>query len=74
MSNVKQPNERRNTSPVGTWNRAQFETSARVLRAPGLSVRATDYFRRRARLTRQLPHELLVEFVEEAVLVPERAG
>jgi len=60
--------ERRDISPVGKRNRAQFEASVQLLHDLGLSPRATEYFKRRARRTRQLPHELLVEFVEEALL------
>lgn len=56
--------ERRDTSTLGHWNRARFDASVHLLRALGVSVRATEYFKHRARDTRQLPHELLAEFVE----------
>lgn len=56
--------ERRDTSVLGQWSRTRFEASVHLLRALGLSVRATEYFKHRARDTRQLPHELLAEVVE----------
>ena len=60
--------ERRDISSVGQRNRTQFEASVHLLHDLGFSPRATEYFKRRARRTRQLPHKLLVEFVEEALL------
>lgn len=68
MGTVKTTRERRDTSPAGQWNRGQFEASIRTLRTLGLSGRAIEHFRRQARIRRQLPHELLVEFVEGAML------
>ena len=73
MSSMKSQ-ERRNTSAVDLWNRAQVDASVRVRRMLGLSARATEYRKRRARLTRRLPHDLLVETVEEAILDTSRAG
>jgi hypothetical protein len=60
--------ERRDPSPAGQSYRAQFEASNRTLRTLGLSAKAIDYCRRRARLTRRLPHEVAAEFVEGAIL------
>lgn len=59
--------ERRDTSPAGVWNRAQFEMSLGVLRMAGFSPEIVEYFRRRARETGRLPHELWVEIVEDAL-------
>jgi hypothetical protein len=58
--------ERRDTSAAGNRSRAQFDASATLLRDLGLSAHAVEYIKRRARMTRRLPHELLVEIVEAA--------
>ncbi|HLW48358.1 MAG TPA: hypothetical protein VKW09_11395 [bacterium] len=63
--------ERRDTSPAGKWNRGQFETSVKLLRVIGLSARALEYCERRARETQRLPHEIVTEMFEEAVVVEE---
>ncbi len=68
MGAVKTVRERRDTSPAGQWNRAQFEASVRTLRELGLSARTIEHLRRQARIRGQLPHELLVELVEGAML------
>jgi hypothetical protein len=63
--------ERRDTSPAGKWNRGQFEMSIRLLRVIGLSARAMAYCQDRARETQRLPHQIVVEMFEEAVVVEE---
>jgi hypothetical protein len=63
--------ERRDISPAGKWNRGQFETSLKVLRVIGLSARALEFCQRRARETQRLPHEIVVEMFEEAIVVEE---
>jgi hypothetical protein len=63
--------ERRDTSPAGKWNRGQFETSVKLLRVIGLSARALEYCKQRARDTNRLPHELVVEMFEEAIAVED---
>lgn len=67
------PEERRDTSAVGVWNRKKFETSVEVLRLLGLSPRSVEHCRRLARKTGRLPHELVAEIVEEAILDVRRA-
>jgi hypothetical protein len=66
--------ERRDNSPAGRWNRAQFDASLQLLRMLHLSDSALDYFRRHARQAHRLPHELLKEVVEEMALRAKRAG
>jgi hypothetical protein len=66
--------ERRDTSPAGAWNRAKFEASLRLLRKMGLPERSWDYCRSRARVTGQLPHEVLWEMVEAALSNPALRG
>ena len=66
-------NERRDTSPAGAWHRKQFETSVQILRLLRLSARSLEYCKRRARATRRLPHELVAEIVEDAILDVRRA-
>lgn len=73
MSRIKSRHERRDTSPAGGWNRAQFEASLNRLRSLGLSPRAVEHFRRLARETGRLPHELVLEIVEEAASHPSEA-
>ncbi len=65
--------ERRDTSPAGAWNRKQFETSAAALRVLRLSPRALEHCLRLARRTGRLPHELVSEIIEEAILDRRRA-
>jgi hypothetical protein len=65
--NESTDNERRNTSAVGKLSRAQFDDSATLLHHLGLSAEAVDHIKRRARIARRLPHELLIEIVEEAI-------
>jgi hypothetical protein len=67
VSSDQSRTERRDTSPVGTWNRAQFEMSLGVMRLAGFSEDAIEYFRRRARETGQLPHQLWVEVMEDSL-------
>src|SRR5579859_2862114 len=62
--------EKRDTTPTGDWNRKQFTASIGVLRSLGLSPRAIDHYRRLARATRRLPHELMVENAEAAAAYP----
>jgi len=67
MSSNQPRRERRDTSPAGVWNRAQFEISIGLLRVAGFSPDVIDYFVRRARETGRLPHELWIEIVEDAL-------
>jgi hypothetical protein len=67
MSNGR---EKRDMSPAGVWNRANFEASLTLLRKMGLSERVLDYCRNRARVTARLPHEELWDMVEGAL--PQR--
>ena len=67
MSSNQPRTERRDTSPAGVWNRAQFEMSLGVLRMAGFSPEIVEYFRCRARETGRLPHELWVEIVEDVL-------
>jgi hypothetical protein len=67
MSSDQSRRERRDTSPAGIWNRAQFEIAIGVLRVAGFSPDVIDYFVRRARETGRLPHELWIEIVEDAL-------
>jgi hypothetical protein len=59
--------ERRDTSPAGEWNRDKFEASLGLLHALGLSLPSIEYYRRRARETQQLPHEIVALIIEETV-------
>ena len=70
MSDVGSPQQKRDMSPAGVWNRAKFEASLTLLRKMGLSQRVLDYCRNRARVTGRLPHEELWDMVEGAL--PER--
>lgn len=67
MSSVGSGRERRDMSPAGVWNRAKFEASLTLLRRMGVSERSLNYCRDRARVTGQLPHEVLWELVEKAL-------
>jgi len=63
--------ERRDMSPQGAARRARFEESLDVLRALGLSSFAIEHYRRLARKTRKLPHELVRTVAEEAAQQPD---
>jgi hypothetical protein len=63
--------ERRDTSPAGRWNRGQFEKSIELLRVIGLSPRALEYCRRRARETRRLPHQIVAQMIQEAIVAED---
>ena len=63
--------ERRDNSPAGKWNRGRFETSVKILRVIGLSPRALEFCQQRARETNRLPHEIVVETFEEAIVVED---
>lgn len=63
--------ERRDNSPAGNWNRGRFETSVKILRVIGLSPRALKFCQQRARETNRLPHEIVVETFEEAIVVED---
>jgi hypothetical protein len=63
--------ERRDNSPAGKWNRGQFETSVKILRVIGLSRRALEYCQQHARETNRLPHEVIVEMFENAIVVED---
>ena len=65
--------ERRDKTPAGEWNRKQFAESTSVLRSLRLSQRAIEHYRRLARATRRLPHELMLEVAEEAAEYPNAA-
>ncbi|HLJ59043.1 MAG TPA: hypothetical protein VKZ50_04855 [bacterium] len=65
------PLERRDTSPEGAARRARFEESLELLRALGLSPFAIEHYRRLARKTRKLPHELVRTLVEETAEQPD---
>lgn len=69
----RSPHDRRDTSPAGAFNRAQFDASLQILHMLHLSNRALEHFRRRARGTHRLPHELLKDAVEGMVLGATRA-
>lgn len=71
MSDVKSRQEKRDTSHGGAWNRAQFELSLKSLGTFGFSPRVMDYARERARAAERLPHEIVIEIIEQAI---RRAG
>ena len=73
MRGISLARERRDTTPTGKWNRKQFDASIGLLRSLGLSPRAIEHYRRLARATRRLPHELMVEIAEEAAACPNAA-
>jgi len=66
--------DRRDSSHRGAWKRAQFELSLKSINGFGFSPRVSDYCRERARATDRLPHEIVIEIVEEAILRASRAG
>jgi EAL domain-containing protein (putative c-di-GMP-specific phosphodiesterase class I) len=59
--------------PTGEWNRKQFAESTNLLRSLGLSPGAIEHYRRLARATRRLPHDLVIEIAEEAAAHPNEA-
>ena len=63
--------ERRDNSLAGKWNRGRFETSVKILRVIGLSPRALDFCQLRARETNRLPHEIVAETFEKAVVAED---
>lgn len=71
MSSVGQRPERRDTSPAGKWYSEQFDASLILFHVLGLSDRVIEYCTQRARETQQLPHEVLVQMVEEMVLAQQ---
>ncbi|HEV2357081.1 MAG TPA: hypothetical protein VGZ23_05660 [bacterium] len=74
MSDVTSRQEKRETSFGGAWNRAQFELSLKSVGTFGFSPRVMEYCRERARAARRLPHEVVIEIVEEAIHRASRAG
>ncbi|GEM_PF-1587074 len=66
--------ERRDTSPAGLARRARFEASLALLRSLGLSPRAVEHYRQRARETHRLPHELVRDVAEAAARPRGRAA
>ena len=61
----------RDDSPLGVVRRQRFEESVEFLRDTGLPSQLIEHYRRLARATRQLPHELVRRDVEQAI---KRAG
>jgi hypothetical protein len=59
--------ERRDASIPGKWQRTQFEFSSKQIAAFGFSEQVVEYCRQRARETKRLPHEILIDMVETAV-------
>ena len=70
MPDTRTHPERRDTSPAGRWNRDKFDASLGLLHALGLPLRVIEYYRRRARRTRQLPHEIVADVVKDATPPP----
>ncbi|HYM69123.1 MAG TPA: hypothetical protein VEZ44_05955 [bacterium] len=58
-------------SPQGAARRATFEASLDLLRALGLSSSTIEHYRRLARKTRILPHELVRSLAEETAQQPD---
>jgi hypothetical protein len=67
MASARGMRERRDTTPAGQKHRARFEASVGILRSLGLSPQTIEYLRRHARVTRRLPHELVVDVVEGTI-------
>ncbi|HEV2357422.1 MAG TPA: hypothetical protein VGZ23_07410 [bacterium] len=63
----------RDTSLAGAWSRAQFELSLKSISTFRFSTRVVEHCRVRARATGRLPHALMIEIVEEAILSASRA-
>ena len=68
MASIGHNDERRNTSIAGAWNRAQFNLSLKSVDAFGFRSHVIEYCRQRARETGRLPHEVVIDMVEEAIL------
>lgn len=71
MSSFNERVERRDKTLAGAWNRAQFNLSLKSLIAFGFRGHVVEFCREHASTTDRLPHEVIIEIVEEAVL---RAG
>ena len=67
MGDLSARRDRRDSSLGGAWNRAQFELSLKSIGAFGFSPQIMDYCSERARAAGRLPHEIVLEMVEEAV-------
>lgn len=74
MSTGESGQEKRDMSIAGVWNRSQFELSMKSIDAFGFSPRVSEYCRAHARATKRLPHQLVIEIVEEAVARASRTG
>jgi hypothetical protein len=70
---MREREERRDKSVAGAWNRVQFNLSLKSLDTFGFPARVVEYCRDRARATGRLPHELVIEIVEVAILRVTRA-
>ena len=68
MSSIGHSDERRDKSLAGAWNRAQFNLSLKSVDAFGFRPHVVEYCGERARETGRLPHEVVIEIVEQAVL------
>lgn len=68
VSSFPHNSERRDKSLAGAWNRAQFNLSLKSVDAFGFRSHVVEYCRQRARETGRLPHEVVIEIVEEALL------
>lgn len=71
-SDIHSQRDRRDSTHAGAWKRAQFELSLKSIGSFGFSPRVSDYCRDRARATGRLPHEFVIEIVEETVLRASR--
>lgn len=67
MPDTGKLHERRDSSVGGAWSRVQFELSLKSVGAFGFSPRITEYCRARARATGRLPHEIVIEIIEDAI-------
>ena len=74
MSDARSRQEKRDTSHGGAWNRAQFELSLKSLGTFGFPPRVMEYCRDRARATGRLPHEIVIEMIELAILRASHSG
>lgn len=68
MSSIGERIEKRDKSLAGALNRAQFNLSLKSVDTFGFSGRVVEYCRDHARKTGRLPHEVVIEIVEQAVL------
>lgn len=73
MSSMRERGERREKSLAGAWNRAQFNLSLKSLDDFGFPAHLVESCLDRARATGRLPHEVVLELVEAAVLRATRA-